>query len=142
MAKNKIKAELEIDDKGNMKKIADGSRKAGKGLKDTAESAQTADRRLKGASQQSANGTKNFSKMAQGIQSGLVPAYAVLASNVFAITAAFTALKNAADFRVIKDAQVAFSSATGIGMMSLTNRIKEATDGLVGFRDASSAAAL
>ncbi len=142
MAKNKVEIDVLVDDKGTTGKVGLGAKKAAKNIDDVGKSAKTADRNLKGASEQSANGTKNFSKMAQGIQSGLVPAYAVLASNVFAITAAFTALKSAADFRVIKDAQIAFSSATGIGMMTLTNRIKEATDGLVGFKEASSAAAI
>ena len=48
---------------------------------------------------QTANSTKNFSKMQQSIgggSSGLVGAYATLAANVFAATAAFNALRSAA----------------------------------------------
>ena len=141
MAKrNKVYIDIEIN--GKMQKVAVDSKKLAGNLKDVETNARTADRGLKGASQQSSNGTKNFSKMAQGINTGLVPAYATLAANVFAITALFDGLKRAADFRVIKEAQVAFSSATGVGLMSLTANIKSATDGLVGFKDASQAAAI
>lgn len=142
MAKNKVEIDVKVNDNGTTEKVALNSKKAAKGLDDTAKSARTADRNMKGASQQSANGTKNFSKMAQGMQTGLVPAYATLATNIFAVTAVFQALKAAADFRVIKDSQVAFTAATGTGLRSLTADIKSATDGLVGFKDASQAAAI
>ncbi len=142
MAKNKVEVDVIVDDKGTTKKLGLESKKAAQGLDQTGKSARTADRNLKGASQQSANGTKNFSKMAQGMQGGLIPAYATFAASVFALTAVFQGLKNAADFRVVKDAQIAFSSATGVGMMTLTSQIKSATDGLVGFKEASQAAAI
>jgi hypothetical protein len=142
MAKNKIEIDVKVDDKGTTKKVALGAKQAAEGLDKTAKSARTTDRNLKGASQQSANGTKNFSKMAQGISGGLVPAYATLAANVFALTAAFQFLKDSADFRVIKDSQIAFSSATGIGLRTLTADIKAAADGLIGFKEAASAAAI
>tara|TARA_Y100000114_G_scaffold112438_1_gene106195 strand:+ start:1744 stop:4977 length:3234 start_codon:yes stop_codon:yes gene_type:complete len=140
MAKNKIVIDIEVN--GKMQKATVSAKKLSDALDQTGKSARTADRNLKGASQQSANGTKNFSKMAQGMTGTLVPAYATLAANVFAITALFSALKTAADFRVIQESQVAFSSATGVGLKSLTANIKSATDGLIGFADASSAAAI
>ena len=67
MAKNDVKIPVTIDDKGTMKKTAKG--------------AHSVDRRLKGAAQASSNTSKNFSKMAQGITGGLVPAYATLAAS-------------------------------------------------------------
>ena len=88
MAKNKIEIDVKVDDKGTTKKVALESKKAAKGLDETGKSARTADRNLKGAAQASANSTKNFSKMAQGISGGLVPAYATLAAQVFAVSAA------------------------------------------------------
>ena len=140
MAKNKIIIDIEVN--GKMQKATVSAKKLSDALDQTGKSARTADRNMKGASQQSANGTKNFSKMAQGMTGTLVPAYATLAANVFAITALFSALKTAADFRVIQESQVAFSSATGVGLKSLTANIKSATDGLIGFTEASSAAAI
>src|SRR6056300_867801 len=141
MAKNKVQIDVSVDDKGTTKKVALGAKQAGEGLDKVATSASTADRNMKGVSQQSANGTKNFSKMAQGM-GGLVGIYATIAAQVFAVSAAFQFFKEAADLRVIKDSQIAYSSATGIGMMTLTKQIKQATDGLVGFKDAAAAAAI
>ena len=142
MAKNKVEIDVKVDDKGTTRKVGLGAKKAADNLDRTSKSARTADRNLKGASQQSANGTKNFSKMSQGISGTLVPAYATLAANVFAITAAFSFLKSAADFRVVTESQVAFASATGTGVRSITKDIQRASDGLVSFTDAASAAAI
>ncbi len=139
--KQKVEIDVIVDDKGTNKKVALESKKAAKGLDDTAKSAHTADRNLKGAAQASANGTKNFSKMSQGM-GGLVGAYATIAATVFATTAAFQALKTAADFRVIKESQVAFSAATGQGMRSLTREIQTASDNMLNFQAASEAAAI
>ena len=55
---------------------------------------------------QTANSTKNFSKLANTIDGGsgsLVGAYATLAANVFAASAAFNALAGAARFEQLKD---------------------------------------
>ena len=142
MAANEINLTIKVSDDGNLKIVGKNAEKAADGLNKAGKSARTADRNLKGASQQSANGTKNFSKMAQGISGSLVPAYATLAANIFAITAAFGFLKESADFRVLQDAQIAFSSATGVGLRSLTSDIKEASDGLIGFKESAQAAAI
>ena len=136
------KIQIDIEVNGKMQKATVSAKKLAAALDGTEKSARTADRNLKGLSQQSANGTKNFSKMAQGMTGTLVPAYATLAANVFAITALFSALKTAADYRVIRESQIAFASATGVGLRTLTNDIKSATDGLVGFAEASQAAAI
>ena len=141
MAKNKIEIDVEVDDKGTTQKLAVESKKAAKEVGGVAKSAGEADRNIKGAAQASANGTKNFSKMAQGM-GGLVQAYATVAATVFAVSAAFQFLKQAADYRVIKESQVAFSSATGVGMRSLTKDLQNASDNMLSFKDASEAAAI
>jgi hypothetical protein len=126
---------------GKMQKVAVAASALGNQLDNVAANAHTADRNLKGVSQQSANTTKNFSKMSQGM-GGLVGIYATIAANVFAVSAAFNFFKQSADLRVLQDSQVAFSSATGTGFITLTQNIQKATDGLVGFREAASAAAI
>ena len=141
MAKNKVEIDVKVDDKGTTKKLGLESKKAAKGLEDTAKSARTADRNLKGAAQASSNTTKNFSKMAQGT-GGLVAAYATLAANIFAISAAFQFLKRAGDLRALENAQTQYTSKTGLGMKLLTSRIQEATGGIVSFQEASQAAAI
>lgn len=142
MAKNKIDVELKVDDKGSLKQTTSSAGKAAKGLNDLGKAGGTADRNLKGASQQSSNSTKNFSKMAQGLEGGLVPAYAELAANIFAVTALFQALKTAADFRVVTESQIAFAGSTGVGIKSLTKDIQSASDSMLSFADASSAASI
>ena len=142
MAKNKIKIGVEVDDKGNLKQIENKAKKAAKGLNGVAESSKTTDRTLKGTAGASSNTTKNFSKMAQGINGGLVPAYATLAANLFAVSAAFTFLKNAGNLVALQEGQVAYASATGVALRSLSNDIIAATDAQVTFTDASQAAAI
>ena len=109
MAKNTVKTDFIVDDKGSIKKLGREADKTSKSTKNLANNARTADRNIKGAAQASSNGTKNFSKMAQGV-GGLVGAYATLAANIFAITAAFNFLKSAADFRVLTEGQEAFAN--------------------------------
>lgn len=141
MAK-KIYIDVVVDDKGTTKKVAVDAKKLGAALQDTATSAHSADRRLKGAAQASSNGTKNFSKMAQGITGGLVPAYATLAANVFAISAAFNFLRNAADFKNLQQSQVAFAATTGSNLAAITNQLQVASGGMLRFQEAAQAAAI
>jgi len=142
MAKNKVFIDVVVDDQGTTKRVAVNAKKLGLALDNTADSALTADRRMKGASQQSANGTKNFSKMAQGISGGLVPAYATLAAQVFAVSAAFQFLKSASEIRNLIAGQEALGAATGVAYKSITNSIKEATDGQLSYTEAARAAAI
>ena len=147
--KDKVFIDIIVDDKGTTQRVAVDSKKLGVALDDveksqkkTGKSSKDADRNLKGLSKQSSNTTKNFSKMAQGMTGTLVPAYAILASNVFAITAAFQFLKKAADFRVIQESQVAFTGATGVGMQTLTADIQSASGAMLDFQTSSEAAAI
>ena len=141
MAKNKVEIDVTVDDKGTTKKVGLGARQASEGLDKTAKSAQTADRNLKGAAQASANGTKNFAKMTQGM-GGLVGAYATLAASLFAVSAAFNFLKSAGDLALLQRGQTAYAAATGVAMKSITNDIIEATDAQISFQEASQAAAI
>jgi hypothetical protein len=139
---NEISLKLRIDDKGNLKVLASDADKAGSALGRTGKSARDADRNLKGAAQASSNTTKNFSKMAQGIDGMLVPAYAAFAAQVFALTAVFQFFKRAGNLQVLQQGQIAYASATGVAMKSLTKDIQAATGGQVAFTEAASAAAI
>ena len=146
MAK-KIKIDIEVNGKMqkatvSTKKLKDALDGVDKSQGKVSQSARTADRNIKGVAQASANGTKNFSKMAQGIGGTLVPAYAVLASNLFAVSAAFEFLKNAAQVEQLEKAQVAFAQNTGIALGSITTSLRNASNGLLGFREAAEAAAI
>ena len=113
-----------------------------KGLEETSKKARTLDRNLKGAAQTSSSSTKNFSKMSQGITGGLVPAYAVLAANIFAIGAAFRFLTEQANMALLIEAQESFAASTGIALQSITVRLREASGGMLGFKEAAQAAAI
>ena len=141
MAKNTVKTDFIVDDKGSIKKLGREADKTSKSTKNLANNARTADRNIKGAAQASSNGTKNFSKMAQGV-GGLVGAYATLAANIFAITAAFNFLKSAADFRVLTEGQEAFANKTGQSLSLLTSRVQAATGGLLKFDEAAQAVSI
>ena len=142
MAKNKVEIDVQVDDKGTTKKVGLGAKQAGEGLKDTAKNARTADRNLKGAAQASANGTKNFSKMAQGMTGGLVPAYAAFAAQVFALSAAFNFLRNAADIENLRKSQISYAQTTGLAIKSLTKELRNASMGMLGFQEAAQASAI
>lgn len=139
---NEIKLKIKVDDDGNLKIVGKNAEKAASGLEKTGKSARTADRNLKGAAKASANSSKNFSKLAQGISGGLVPAYATLAAQIFAISAAFNFLKSAGDLKSLQEGQIAYASATGVAMRTLTKDIIDATDAQVSFQDAASAGAI
>ena len=126
--KNQVKVDVIVDDKGTMKKSAVG--------------AHSVDRRLKGAAQASSGASKNFSKMAQGISGGLVPAYATLAASLFALDAVYRALSSAADLRILQEGQLAFAKSTGQAMNAVAGAVQRATQFQVSFKEAAQASAI
>ena len=133
---------IDVEVNGRMQKAAVDAKKLKDQLDGVQTSAHTADRRLKGAAQASANGTKNFSKMAQGITGGLVPAYATLAANIFAVSAAFNFLKRAGDFKLLEAAQSSYFASTGTNLVAITNRLSTASNGFLKYEEAAQAAAI
>ena len=125
-----------------LNKVDKDAKKAGKSFNQLDKNARSADRAGKGVANMSSNVTKNFSKMAQGITGGLVPAYATLAAQLFALDALFRFLREAADFRVLQEGQEAFAGVTGRAMKSLAKDIQAATQAQITFKEASQAAAI
>ena len=112
MAAKQVHIDIIVDDKGTTKRVAVDAKKLGIALEGASESAQTTDRRFKGVAGATSNSTKAFSKMAQGITGGLVPAYATLAANIFAISAAYRFFKEAADLKVLEESQKSYTVNT------------------------------
>lgn len=83
---------------------------------------------------------RDFAKQAQGL-GGLVHVYATFAANLFAVSAAFTALKNAADTSNLVKGLDQLGAASGTNLGSLSKKIVEATDGAVSLREAMTATA-
>ena len=133
---------LQLDDGNTIELFAKKTKKAKTAVDKLNRSEATLNRNFKGASQQSSNATKNFSKMSQGITGGLVPAYATLAANIFAIGAAFRFLQNAADYRILIQGQKEYATVTGESLALLTHRLQEATGQQLAFSEAAQAAAI
>ena len=113
MAKKTI-VQIEVTDNGSLKILGKDARKAGKDVGSVAKNTAESDRRLKSLSNQTSNTTKAFSKQAQTISGGLVPIYATLAAQVFAVSAAFRFFQEASDFRNLLAGQQAFGAMTGV----------------------------
>jgi len=96
----------------------------------------------KGVGQLTSNTTKAFSKQAQGISGGLVPAYAVLASNIFAIGAAFLALKNNAQIEQLTQGLTQLGKASGLAMGQLSAGLREATGSAISLEESMRSVAL
>lgn len=74
-----------------------------------------------------ANSTKSFSKLAETIGSGgggLVGAYATLAANIFAVTAAFNALRSAAQVEQVLNGLTAAGTRTGRALDMTAMKVK------------------
>ena len=144
MAKN-IKGgsvEVTVTDKGSLKKLGRDARRTGKDMGSVAKSTAESDRRLKSLSNQTSNSTKAFSKQAQTISGGLVPIYATLAAQVFAISAAYRFMAESANFKNLLDGQLAYGTLTGNMYSVLATDIRDATKAQISFSEASQAAAI
>ena len=141
MAKD-TKLTIQVDDGDTLKDLQKKLKKAAGGFDALATSQRGADRAGKGITRQSSNSTKNFSKMQQGISGGLVPAYATLAAQVFAVSAAFQFLKDSVNFRNLIQGQEAFGSITGTAYKTVTKAVREATEGQLAYQDAAQAVAI
>ena len=84
--------------------------------------------------------TRDFARQAQGL-GGLVHVYATFAANIFAVSAAFEALKKAADFSNILKGLDQLGASSGNNLGGLAKRITEITEGAVSLKQASEATA-
>ena len=91
-----------------------------------------------------ANSTKNFSKMNQtmGGSSGLVAAYATLAANAFALSAAFNALRKAAAFEQLTRGLTEIESSAGINLPYVAEGLRDVTNGAISAEQALRATAV
>jgi len=87
-------------------------------------------RKMRGAADMSSNATKNFSKMQQGMDGGgsggLVRAYALLAANVFALSAAFGVFSRAAQVDTLVESMKQLEIVSGQAIRSTARELQEA----------------
>jgi hypothetical protein len=84
--------------------------------------------------------SRDFAKQASGL-GGLVHVYATFAANIFAITAAFTALSKAADTTNMVKGLGQLGAASGRDLVGLSKQLVAAADGAVSLKEALTATA-
>ena len=135
---NKINLTLKVNDDGSLditakkaKKAAQETEKLGQATNKAAAARNRYNKGEKGVAQAGMNSTKAFSKMRSEMgsgSSGLVGAYATLAANVFAATAAFGALQRAAEFDQLTQSVEFFGNAAGRNLERVANKLQTVTD--------------
>lgn len=142
MAADTVTVKFKILEDGTLAQIGADAEKTAKSTDKATKSSTKYNKQQKGVAGLTSNTTKGFSKMTTGITGGLVPAYATLAANVFAVSAAFNFFKRAADVRILQEGQKAYAANTGLALQSITASLREASAGMLGFREAAEAAAI
>ena len=141
MADNKVIFTLEIQQKGQTlsvvqkqtDKLAKSTQNVENAERKRNKTANTTYSRQKQGIIQTANSTKNFSKLAGSIDGGgggpggLVRAYALLAANVFALSAAFNVFSRAAQVDTLVDSMRQLEIVSGKSIMSVARDLQEAT---------------
>jgi len=153
---NKINLTISVNDDGSLKIVAADAKKAASALNQTAaatsniststkeasKSRNAYNKLEKGTAQLTNNSTKAFSKQAQTLGGVLVPAYATLAANIFALTAAFGALRRAAAAEQLIQGLVQVGAAAGQNLPKVAANLREITGAAVSTQAAMSAVAL
>ncbi|MAK42169.1 MAG: hypothetical protein CL997_05745 [Euryarchaeota archaeon] len=148
MAANEITFKVKVEKDGSLKMVAGQADKAAKSTDKLSKSTDTINKKRtqyqkieKGVGQAGLSSAKGFSKQAGAITGGLVPAYAVLAANVFAITAAFNALKQAAQVETLEAGFTTLGNTVGRTATIMADRLKEVTGNAISTEQALRAAA-
>ena len=148
MAANEITFKIKVEKDGSLKMVAGDAERASKSTDklnkatDNLNSKRTQYQKVeKGVGQAGLSTAKSFSKQAGAISGGLVPAYAVLAANIFAITAAFNALKQAAQVEVLEEGFTVLGNTVGRTSSLMAKRLKDITGGAVSTEQALRTAA-
>jgi len=153
---NKINLTISVNDDGSLQVVAANAKKATAALNQTAAATSNIDKTTqqanksrnafnkleKGTGQLTNNSTKAFSKQAQTIGGTLVPVYATLAANIFALTAAFGALSRAAATQQLAQGLIEVGSAAGQNLPKVAEDLKRITGFAISTQAAMSAVAL
>ena len=141
-ANDTVTVKFKILEDGSLQAVGKHAEKAAAAVDKATKSSTRYNKQQKGVAGLTSNSTKGFAKMTTGITGGLVPAYATLAANVFAVSAAFNFFKRAADVSILQEGQKSYAANTGLALQSITASLREASNGMLGFREAAEAAAI
>lgn len=117
------------------KKNSEGQKKASKTTRELY-------RNHQGLAQNTSNSSKAFAKQAQGMQGTLVPAYAALAANIFALTALFGALGRAQGLRQVEAGLIAVGEAAGQNLPYAAEQLVKLTGHAISTKQAMEATAV
>ena len=132
---------FEVTDDGTLKQVGKRAKTASKDVDKLGKSAGDTRRNLQSMSGRTESASKSFSRLQQGT-GGLVQSYAILASTVFAVTAAFRALENAQNIQAQIKGFEELTKITGTSMLTITNSVRAAADGLLDFQTAAQQTAI
>lgn len=148
---NEVKLRIRVSDDGSLDIVAKNAKKAAKATDDVARSTDRASKSRKnynkgekGVAGATNNSTKAFSKMRESMTGGggLVPAYATLAANVFALSAAFNVLRRAAQVEQLSQGLSEMGRASGLAMGTLARGMQEATKNALSLEEAMRATSM
>lgn len=142
MAQNEVKIRVKIDDNGDLSIVAKKAKQAADSTDQLTNSRNRYQRGEKGVAGATSNSTKAFSKMQQAMGGGLVPAYATLAANVFALSAAFGVLRRAAQVEQLTQGLSTLGAASGLAMGTLSKGLQEATGHALSLEEAMRSTAM
>ena len=127
-----ITVKFKILEDGTLQAIGKDAEKASAALNKTSQSTDKASnsadkysKKNKGVANATSNSTKAFSKMTSGISTGLVPAYATLAANVFALTAAFGLLARNDAISKLNEGLQYTGALAGRNLTMVADKLKE-----------------
>ena len=112
-----------------------GSRKAAAAAMDS-----TGYKNLQGTAETSGASGRDFAKQARGVD-GLVRVYAIFAANLFAVSAAFNALREAAATESMVKGLDQLGAASGRNLGTLSKEIAKSVDGAISLREAMTSVA-
>ena len=134
---NEVKLTVKISDDGTLDIVAKKSKAAAKATDNLTSSSEKLskarnryNRGEKGVANMTSNTTKGFSKMRDSMSGGggLVPAYATLAANVFALSAAFGVLQRAAQLEQLRVGFETLANTAGRSADIIVEKIKNITN--------------
>ena len=118
-----------------------GGKKVAQDLDNVAKATERVGKNQTRLGQASASAGRSFAAQSQGL-GGVVGVYAAAAANVFALTAAFTALNRAAQFETILRGTESLANAVGTNSNSVVNSLKNITAGQLSIVEAATQANL
>ncbi|MAJ45609.1 MAG: hypothetical protein CMF96_12830 [Candidatus Marinimicrobia bacterium] len=145
---NEVKLTLKVNDDNTLSIVSKKAKQASKDVDNLSNSSDRLNRLRsrfnkveKGVGEMTSNTTKAFAKQA-GIAGGLVPIYASIAANVFAVSSAFRVLQRAAAVEQLREGLVAVGSAAGQNLPYIADQLKEITGAAISTEQAMRATAL